>query len=363
MGFRPRTLENLVMNPDFWRGKRVLLTGHTGFKGAWLSLWLDAMGAEVVGYALAPPEEDHIFVAAEVGNCVTSITDDIRNLAALKSTFVTHRPEIVLHLAAQALVRESYRRPVDTYATNVIGTVNVLEAVRSSQHVRVVIIVTSDKCYENDGSNIAFRESAPMGGHDPYSSSKGCAELVTAAYRASFLSDAGIGVATARAGNVIGGGDSATDRLLPDAIRALRQSETLVVRNPTSVRPWQHVLEPLSGYLTLAEALWNDPLRFSEGWNFGPPLEDAKTVQWVTERLFQLWGVSQSWRIDQAAQVHEASYLMLESEKARTLLSWQPRWSLERALLSIVEWYRARDQHHSMRLTTLNQIASFVSAT
>ena len=350
------------MNADFWRGKRVLLTGHTGFKGSWLSLWLQSMGAQVVGYALAPPTQPSLFEVAQVGAGMTSIVGDIRDLAHLRAVFDEHQPEIVFHLAAQALVRYSYSEPVETYATNVMGTVNLLEAVRHSPSVKAVVNVTSDKCYENREWAWGYRENEAMGGYDPYSNSKGCAELVTAAYRQSFFQQSSINhqpspaVASGRAGNVIGGGDWAEDRLIPDILRAITENRPVHIRAPHAIRPWQHVLEPLSGYLELAEKLYTDGTDYAEGWNFGPSDEDAKPVQWIVEQLTEAWGDGASWTLDGGDHPHEAHYLKLDCSKAKMRLHWTPRWHLTDTLRAIVEWQRAYQGAADMRKFTLQQI-------
>ncbi|RYY17500.1 MAG: CDP-glucose 4,6-dehydratase [Alphaproteobacteria bacterium] len=314
-----------LVNPTFWSGKRVFLTGHTGFKGSWLSLWLQAMGADLTGFALAPPTDPSLFQAADVAQGMTSIIGDIRDAGALAHALVTASPEIVIHMAAQPLVRASYDDPVGTYATNVMGTVHVLEAVRRAPGVRACVVVTTDKCYENREWVWGYREDEAMGGYDPYSNSKGCAELVTSAYRRSFFGESGTATASARAGNVIGGGDWAVDRLIPDILRAVVAGEPVVIRNPHSIRPWQHVLEPLSGYLVLAQSLWTDPTGAAEGWNFGPRDEDARPVQWIVEQLCELWGDGASWVRDERLQPHEANYLKLDISKARARLGWEPR--------------------------------------
>ncbi|NUZ08204.1 CDP-glucose 4,6-dehydratase [Piscinibacter koreensis] len=330
------------MNPAFWRDKRVLLTGHTGFKGSWLALWLQAMGAEVQGYALAPPTSPNLFDAANVAAGMNSMLGDIRDLDALQRCVAVFRPEIVIHMAAQALVRPSYADPVATYATNVMGTVHVLETVRRSPGVRALVNVTTDKCYENREWVWGYREDEPMGGHDPYSNSKGCAELVTSAYRRSFFGTRdGVAVASARAGNVIGGGDWAVDRLVPDILRAFERKEPVRIRNPHATRPWQHVLEPLSGYLTLAERLCTNGQAVAEGWNFGPADSDARPVQWIVERLVAAWGEGASWEVDPGEHPHEAHYLKLDISKAAQRLHWQPAWNLDTALQRVAEWHRA----------------------
>jgi len=351
----------MEVTPDFWRGKRVFLTGHTGFKGGWLSLWLQAMGAEVHGYALNPPTEPNLFTAAKVGTgMASSKIADIRDADKLREAMQTARPEIVFHLAAQPLVRYSYAQPVETYAVNVMGTVHLLEAIRATPEVKAVVNVTTDKCYENREWVWGYRENEPMGGFDPYSSSKGCAELVTAAYRRSFLESAGVALATARAGNVIGGGDWAADRLIPDFLRAMDAGETLNIRSPQSTRPWQHVLEPLSGYLMLAERLYADGAGFAEAWNFGPADEDARSVQWIVERLAEM-RKDVNWQCDEAPQPHEAHYLKLDSSKAHDRLGWQPCWRLQAALHKTLEWHEAWRKAEDMCSVTMAQIAGYQS--
>ena len=351
------------MSPDFWRGKKVLVTGHTGFKGAWLSLWLQSLGAQVSGFSL-PPQGRSLFDAANVSDGMSSHFGDLRDAEAVEGTFAAVKPEIVIHMAAQALVRLSYRAPVETYSTNVLGLVHLYEAVRKTDSVRAVVNVTSDKCYENREWHWGYREDEPMGGFDPYSSSKGCAELVTAAYRRSFFNASdyerhGVALASARAGNVIGGGDWAQDRLVPDIMRALSRNEPVLIRHPHAIRPWQHVLEPLSGYLTLAERLYCAGPDFADGWNFGPDDSDAKPVQWIVETLTQLWGEDASWQLDAQLGPHEAHYLKLDCSKAKALLNWRPRWSLGTTLETIAEWYRAAQSENTMRRMTLNQIEAF----
>ena len=344
------------VDPAFWRGKRVLLTGHTGFKGGWLALWLQQLGAQVQGLALAPSGEHNLFDAARVGDGMASAIGDIRDLAFVSRTLAAFRPEIVIHMAAQSLVRLSYAEPVATYATNVMGTVHVLEAVRQTSGVRAVINVTTDKCYENREWAWGYREDEPMGGHDPYSNSKGCSELVSSAYRRSFLKQGGTALATARAGNVIGGGDWATDRLVPDILGAFEVGRPAIIRNPHSTRPWQHVLEPLSGYLVLAQRLWSDGAAFAEGWNLGPRDEDARPVEWIAERLVRQWGGDARWQLDGGAHPHEANYLKLDISKARARLGWQPRWHLAEALEHIVTWHRAWLAGDDVRALCLSQI-------
>jgi len=360
-------MESLAVNPAFWKDKRVLLTGHTGFKGSWLSLWLQSMGANVVGYALAPPTNPNLFESADVAKGMTSVIGDIRDLEHLRAVFLLHQPEIVIHMAAQPLVRYSYLEPVETYSVNVMGTVNLLEAIREVGGVKAVVNVTTDKCYENREWAWGYRENEPMGGYDPYSSSKGCAELVTAAYRNSYFHPEkykthGVAIATARAGNVIGGGDWAIDRLIPDVVRAIVQGVPVKIRNPHAIRPWQHVLEPLSGYLILAQGLYEEGTTYAEGWNFGPNDEDAKPVQWIVERLTQTWSQGASWELDGGEHPHEAHYLKLDCSKAKSRLNWHPRWRLQDALAAIVEWHLAQKEGKDMREISQSQIRSYIES-
>lgn len=350
----------MIGNPDFWRGKRVFLTGHTGFKGSWLSLWLQSLGAQVHGLALAPPTTPNLFTVAQVKTGMASHTlGDIRDLSTVQQAMQAAQPDIVIHMAAQPLVRLSYAEPVETYATNVMGTVHVLESARRTPSVKAVVVVTTDKCYENKEWAWGYRENEPMGGHDPYSNSKGCAELVTSAYRNSFLQSSGIAVASARAGNVIGGGDWAADRLVPGILRAFEQNQPVTIRNPHATRPWQHVLEPLSGYLLLAEHLYTDGQAFAEGWNFGPKDDDAKPVQWIVAHMVNSWGTGASWQQDGGTHPHEANYLKLDISKAKSCLGWQPRWSLPTALAHITTWHQAWLANDDMRKMCLAQIKQY----
>lgn len=351
------------MNRAFWDGKRVFLTGHTGFKGSWLALWLADMGAEVHGFALpAPTEPNFLSVCNLQVHIASSTIADIRDAATLTRTMQAAQPHVVLHLAAQSLVRYSYSAPVETYSVNVMGTINVLEAVRQTPSVKTVINVTSDKCYENREWLWPYRENEAMGGADPYSSSKACSELVTAAYRRSFLELAGIHLASARAGNVIGGGDWASDRLIPDFLRALDAKQPLVIRAPLATRPWQHVLEPLSGYLLLAEKLYTDGQTFAEAWNFGPNENDTKPVRWIVEHLCAQVP-NASWQCDAAQQPHEANTLKLDSSKAKSRLGWHPRWNLQTALSQTLNWHQAWKQNADMAAFSLEQIRAYEAAT
>ncbi|MFO0125191.1 MAG: CDP-glucose 4,6-dehydratase [Betaproteobacteria bacterium] len=348
------------VDPVFWHGRRVFLTGHTGFKGGWLALWLQSMGAEVHGYALAPPTTPSLFETARVAEGMHHTLGDIRDFEHLRGALNRCQPDVVLHLAAQPLVRLSYAQPVDTYATNVMGTIHLLEAVRQTASVRAVVNVTTDKCYENREWVWGYREDEPMGGHDPYSSSKACSELVTSAYRRSFLKEAGVALASARAGNVIGGGDWAADRLVPDILRAFEQRQPVVIRYPSAIRPWQHVLEPLSGYLMLAEKLCLEGHRWAEAWNFGPQDDDARPVQWIVKHLTERWGHGASWKPDNAAHPHEANYLKLDISKAKSRLGWTPRWLLQEALEEVVAWHKAYLGGQPMREFTTRQIQQYM---
>lgn len=356
------------MNPSFWKNKKVLLTGHTGFKGSWLSLWLQSLGAQVTGFALAPATSPSLFELAQVERGMTSVLGDIRDLAALQAAMARCQPEIVIHMAAQALVRPSYQNPVETYATNVMGTVHLLEAVRQTPGVKAVVNITTDKCYENREWVWGYRETDPMGGYDPYSNSKGCAELVSSAFRSSFFNPAtyaqhGVALATVRAGNVIGGGDWAQDRLLPDILAAFAKGQPAQIRNPHAIRPWQHVLEPLRGYLSLAERLYADGPAFAEGWNFGPYDEDAREVGWIADHMAALWGSGAHWTTDSGQHPHEAHYLKLDISKARSQLGWQPALRLHQGLRLIVDWAQQHAGGADMRAVTLAQISHYQQLT
>jgi CDP-glucose 4,6-dehydratase len=349
------------MTPEFWKGKRVLLTGHTGFKGSWLSLWLHQCGANITGIALDPQTSPNLFEEASVSSSLQSKIGDIRDLAFVEREVSTAAPEIVLHMAAQAIVRRGYRDPVATYGTNVLGTVHVLDAIRRLTAARAVVIVTSDKCYENREAAAPYREEEALGGSDPYANSKACAELVVLAYRTAYFELQQIGVASARAGNVIGGGDWSEDRLISDLMRGVAAGSPVQIRSPEAIRPWQHVLDALDGYLILAERLYGDPARYAESWNFGPSPDDTTEVRVIADRIVARWGNGARWVSANDGGPPEAHVLTLDASKARTKLGWRPRMSLDTALDWIVDWHRAREQGQDMHQFTLRQIAEYQS--
>jgi CDP-glucose 4,6-dehydratase len=352
------------MNPSFWLNRKVLVTGHTGFMGGWLTLALKNLGAEVTGLSLPPSTETNFFTLAGLADGITHVTADIREHEAVAKAMQASQAAVVFHLAAQALVRPSYADPVGTYATNVLGTVHVLEAARQAASVKAVINVTSDKCYENREWVWGYRETDPMGGHDPYSSSKACAEIVTGAYQRSFyLGNSPKGLATVRAGNVIGGGDWAVDRLVPDFIRALVAGEAVHIRSPHAIRPWQHVLEPVYAYLLLAERLVDDPKTYSTAWNLGPDDSDAKSVSWIIDQVCSLWGESARWELDKGEHPHEAHYLKLDCSKSKMQLGWRPRWTLEECLQELVAWYQAWLAGADMKEFSTAQFQRFANLT
>ena len=349
-----------MIDPSFWNGRRVLITGHTGFKGGWLSLWLNQLGAKVTGYAIDPPNNPSFFQEANVNSSLQeSIHGDIRDAEKFTKVMIEISPEIVIHLAAQSLVKESYDNPVSTYSTNIMGTVNLFEAIRKTPSVKVVLNITTDKCYENIETNIGYTELDRMGGYDPYSSSKGCSELISSAYRQSFFQNKGVALASARAGNVIGGGDWAKDRIIPDAIRSFLSKNPLLVRNPIATRPWQHVLEPLSGYILLCQQLMKSPKIFSEGWNFGPSSEDEASVSKLADIITKIWGDGSSWKLDKDFHPHEAQLLQLDCSKANNKLGWIPFWHLDRTLIETIEWYKAWSCNKDMHQFSINQIESY----
>lgn len=355
------------MNPDFWCGKKVFITGHTGFKGSWLSLWLQEMGAIVKGYSLPAPTSPSLYEEAQIGACMESEEGDIRNFEQLRDSISQFQPEIVFHMAAQPLVRLSYDDPIGTYSTNVMGTVHLLEAVKQVGGVKAVVNITSDKCYENREWVWGYREEEAMGGYDPYSNSKGCAELVASSYRQSFFNkdkygEHGCALASVRAGNVIGGGDWADDRLIPDMLKAFSSEVAVEIRSPNAIRPWQHVLEPLSGYITIAEHLYENGTEYAEGWNFGPREDDAKPVQWIVENLVHQWGEGASWYLTEGEHPHEAHYLKLDCSKAKMRLNWQPVWGLEETLNRIVVWQKAWLNGEDIKQHTLKEIKEYMKA-
>lgn len=362
MDFGQCAVDGVVLNHSFWRGKRIFLTGHTGFKGGWLALWLSQMGAEVHGYALAPATTPSFYAIANLAeHLASSMIADIRDASALNTALDSATPEIVFHLAAQPLVRHSYVAPVETYAVNVMGTINLLEAVRRTTGIKAVVNITTDKCYENRERSDPYTEVEALGGYDPYSSSKACSELVTSAYRRSFLAEQGVALGSARAGNVIGGGDWSADRLLPDFLRAIDAGETLSIRYPRAIRPWQHVLEPLSGYLQLAEKLYTESAAFAEAWNFGPENADFYSVEWLVDNLCARVPGAR-WRRDEAPQPHEAVTLKLDSSKAKRRLDWRPSWTLDQALAHTVDWHLAWREGADMRDFSLEQILAYERA-
>lgn len=360
MEFWKSSLETMEVNQSFWNNKKVFLTGHTGFKGSWMSLWLLKLGANVTGYSKDIPTQPSLFEELKISQDMKSIFGDVGDLAKLQSTIKEANPDIVLHMAAQPLVRYSYVNPIETYMTNVMGTVHLLQSARECSNVKAVVNVTSDKCYENFEKDEAYKEDEPMGGYDPYSNSKGCSELVTSAYRKSFYQVSGVGLASGRAGNVIGGGDWAQDRLVPDIVRSVMNNTTLEIRYPRAIRPWQHVLEPLSGYLMLAEKLYGDSKAFSKGYNFGPLKHDHCDVETVIKKMNASWGGKIKYEIKASpSNPHEAHYLKLDCERAMTELKWRPRWSIDQALKETVDWNINRMSGGNVREFTAKQIAEY----
>ena len=351
-----------MVDRKFWKNKKVFITGHTGFKGSWICLWFNLLGAKVTGYALKPPTQPSLFKLCKINMLINkSIIADIRDLKRLKQAIKTTQPEIVIHMAAQPLVRESYKYPLETYSTNVIGTANLLEAVRSCKSVKAVVNITTDKVYENEELKKPFKECEALGGCDPYSSSKACSEIVTAAYRRSFFGS-GPAIATARAGNVIGGGDWAEHRLVPDFVKAILKGKKIRVRNPKATRPWQHVLEPLSGYLMLAEKLYKSGAKYAEAWNFGPKYTDAKPVEWIVKKLCTKWGEGAAYLLDKGKHPHEAKYLQLDWSKAKNGLGWKPKWDLAYALEKIIEWTKVYRARQDIQQVCLLQIQEYMDA-
>jgi CDP-glucose 4,6-dehydratase len=363
--FWQRKME-IMVNKEFWKGKKVLITGHTGFKGSWLCMYLNTLGAEVFGYSLKPPTEVNLYELCKINSFVKSTISDVRDFNSLLKKIEDDRPEIIIHMAAQPLVRLSYNEPVLTYQTNIIGTINLLEAMRvsNSRSVKVLVNVTTDKCYENKEWLWPYRENDPLGGYDPYSSSKACSEIVTASYRNSYFNPTnyekhGVAIATARAGNVIGGGDWAIDRLIPDILRSILENKLVIIRSPGSIRPWQHVLEPLTGYLMLAERLYSEGGAFAESWNFGPNDDDIKPVKWIVDKLCDLWGNGSGYVLDKNILHHEATYLKLDCSKAKEKLKWYPQWDLGIAIDSIIEFTRAYVNKDDLKALCDRQISEY----
>lgn len=351
-----------MINPQFWKHRKVFITGHTGFKGGWMSIWLSHLGAEVTGFSLPPTGSPSFFKDVSVENSITkSIYGDIRNLELLKKSIQDSQPSIVIHMAAQPLVIESYLDPVETYSTNLMGTLNILESVRATTSVKAILNITTDKCYENNEHLTGYKETDPMGGYDPYSSSKACSELLSASYRRSFLTESGVALATARAGNVIGGGDWSENRILPDAIKAFMNNNRLLVRNPIAIRPWQHVLEPLRGYLILCQQLISNPIEYSSAWNFGPNESGARSVAEIVDIIVNCWGEDAGWYQGSIDNHHEAKYLKLDCSKAEKELKWKSIWTLQNSIIETVKWYKASINNENMNKFTINQIEKYIS--
>jgi CDP-glucose 4,6-dehydratase len=351
-----------VINPQFWKHRKVFITGHTGFKGGWMSIWLSHLGAEVTGFSLPPTGSSSFFKNVSVENSITkSIYADIRNLELLKKSIQDSQPSIVIHMAAQPLVIKSYLDPIETYSTNVMGTLNILESVRATTSVKAILNITTDKCYENNEHLTGYKETDPLGGYDPYSSSKACSELLSASYRKSFLTESGVALATARAGNVIGGGDWSENRILPDAIKAFMNNNRLLVRNPIAIRPWQHVLEPIMGYLILCQQLISNPIEFSSAWNFGPNEDDARSVAEIVDIIVKCWGDDAKWYQGSIDSHHEANYLKLDCSKAEKELKWKSIWTLQNSIIETVKWYKASINNKDMNKFTINQIEKYIS--
>tara|TARA_B110000003_G_scaffold276558_1_gene323874 strand:- start:11437 stop:12495 length:1059 start_codon:yes stop_codon:yes gene_type:complete len=352
----------MLLNTNFWKDKKVFITGHSGFKGSWMCLWLESMGADIAGYSLEPSSSPNLFSESDVGRNINNTFADIRDLSTLTNAISSFKPEIVIHMAAQPLVRKSYEDPIETFSTNIMGTVNLLDVIRHMDGVKAVVNVTTDKCYENKEWLWAYRENEPMGGHDPYSSSKACSELVTRAFTKSYYSSLTTALASARAGNVVGGGDWSNDRLIPDILLAFQEHRPVVIRNPKSTRPWQHVLEPIHGYLLLAEKLYNDGQQFSSAWNFGPKDEDSKSVEWILDEMVSRWGDEAEWVNDTNDNPHEANYLKLDISKASIKLGWEPKWDLHKTLSHIVSWHKDWLSGVPARELCIDQINEFIKS-
>lgn len=357
-------MENTIL--EVFKNKRILVTGHTGFKGAWLCLLLDKIGADVYGYALTPPTNPSLYEVANVEDHVTSYIGNVQDFSHFSKVIEEVQPDAIIHMAAQALVRESYLNPHETYLTNVIGTVNLLEAIRKVSSVKAVVNVTTDKCYKNNEWDWGYRETDEIEGYDPYSNSKGCSELVTSSFRNSFFNENtydqhGVAIASARAGNVIGGGDWAKDRLIPDFIRAISHGEKIVLRNPKAIRPWQHVLEPLTGYLYLLSKLLTDGAKFGGGWNFGPNESEVKNVEWIVYNMCRFWGKEAVMEIKRDPNLHESKHLKLDCSKAISRLGWHQKWDIEKTLKSITDWHKAFSESRDMKLVCFDQIDDFLN--
>jgi CDP-glucose 4,6-dehydratase len=354
-------MENMEVNKNFWLNKKVFITGHTGFKGSWLALWLNSLGAKITGFSLAPDKFPNLYELTQIDNCINSIIGDIKDSSEIHNALLENQPDVIFHLAAQSIVRKSFQIPIETYATNIMGTVNLLEASSKLKNLKSIIVVTSDKCYQNHEWDWSYRENDMLGGKDPYSSSKACVELISNSFRECFLKDKGIFLATTRAGNVVGGGDWSEDRLIPDILKNIENNNTIKIRNPNSIRPWQHVLEPLSGYITLAEKLYIDGNNYSQAWNFGPKEDDAKSVKWIVENIIKKFEQKIKWENEEFKnnEQQEAKILKLDSSKSRNLLGWHPLWNIDYALDKTLEWNKAYLDNEDMKLFTMKQINEY----
>ncbi len=351
-----------MINKNFWNNKKVFLTGHTGFKGSWLAMWLKSMGVNLKGYSLSPEDKINLFEKASIENNMISEIGDIRDYNRLYNSIIDFKPEILIHMAAQPIVRKSYEDPIDTYSTNVMGTINILESARACPSLKSIVIVTSDKCYENKETQNPYKENEPMGGHDPYSSSKGCCELLINSYRRSFFNDNNSsGLASVRAGNVVGGGDWSKDRLIPDILKSFKKNESVIIRNPSAIRPWQHVLDCLSGYLILTEKLYFNNEKFSGAWNFGPNINDCKPVEWIVEKMISISGKNIDWVLDKKSNPHEANTLILDNNKSKKFLKWKPKWNIEESITKIIEWHKKNLNDENINEMCLSQINDYIN--
>ena len=351
-----------MINKNFWNNKKVFLTGHTGFKGSWLAMWLKSMGVNLKGYSLSPEDKINLFEKASIENNMISEIGDIRDYNRLYNSIIDFKPEILIHMAAQPIVRKSYEDTIDTYSTNVMGTINILESARACPSLKSIVIVTSDKCYENKETQNPYKENEPMGGHDPYSSSKGCCELLINSYRRSFFNDNNSsGLASVRAGNVVGGGDWSKDRLIPDILKSFKKNESVIIRNPSAIRPWQHVLDCLSGYLILTEKLYFNNEKFSGAWNFGPNINDCKPVEWIVEKMISVSGKNIDWVLDKKSNPHEANTLILDNNKSKKFLKWKPKWNIEESITKIIEWHKKNLNDENINEMCLSQINDYIN--